>query len=840
MSDATGFVQELLRRKVLQTALVYTALAWAAIEVATTLLPVYGAGDTIVRLVVGVILLGLPVAIVVSWLFDFTPQGFRRDAGTTTPAPERGEAVARGVVIDRPPPAPATALVGRQQEVADVVALLGSDARVVTITGPGGTGKTRLAMAAAHDAASAFPGGVAFVELAAVTAAGDVVPFIAGALGVKEAETRTLAEGLASLIGDARVLLVLDNLEQVIDAASELAVLLGACPALRLLTTSRAPLRIAAEAEYALRPLSLPPAGEMPPLEDLETYAAIELFLERTRRARAGFRLTADNASAVLEICRRLDGLPLALELAAARLRTLEPDALLARLEHALDVLTVGARDLPERQRTLRATIDWSHSLLNEPEQQVFRRLAAFVGGWPADAVAHVCLDAAFRDTADAMDTFDSLIEKGLVRPPDDAGRFGMLETIREFAVERLAASGEDVLVRRRHADYFASLAAALWIDFRESRQVEAIRRADEEAANIEAALTHYHTAAVLGDEEAARRGLELCGDLWMQWHIRGLHIRAREWSRRFLDLPAAGRHDLARARALQAAAVASMTLGDVEASMRDFAEMDPLCYGRDPATATIGAIAHGVGHLSAGDIAGAGPQLVEAVRRARELGRPWELGLALSFLAIVEAARGDMAAARAHAEEAIPMQRAIDDWQGLGTALGALATVEAAEGRTDQALALYREALDAYHTCGDRPEEARILDALAWTLLDAGRPDEAREHFAASLRAYDDVGSVRGSGIALLGLAATHAAQSRGERAVRIAAAAATFAAQEGVANDYAKHTAAPRYLDAARASLDPAIVVALEIEGRALSVREVVRTALDPGDEALQMTAH
>jgi predicted ATPase len=240
------------------------------------------------------------------------------------------------------PPAPATPLVGRTDDVAAVVELLRSDVRMVTITGPGGTGKTRLAIAAANALLDSFPDGMAYVELAAVTEPAEVVPTIARALGVKEAETRSLAHGRTTIIGDRSVLLVLDNLEQVIDAAPELAALLRDCASLRMLCTSRAPLRLSAEVEYPLRPLALPRADETPPLEDLETYPAVELFLDRTRRARASFRLTSDNADAVLRICRRLDGLPLALELAAARLRTLEPDALLQRLEHALDVLTAA------------------------------------------------------------------------------------------------------------------------------------------------------------------------------------------------------------------------------------------------------------------------------------------------------------------------------------------------------------------------------------------------------------------------------------------------------------------------------------------------------------------
>jgi predicted ATPase len=559
MSDATSFLSELRRRKVIQTAIVYIALAWACIEVVTTLLPVYGFGETPVRIAVGLVLLGLPVAIAVSWLFDFTPSGFTRDMGPPAAA-EPPPAPVHEPAIARMPPAPATPLVGRADDLAAVVGLIEADARMVTITGPGGTGKTRLAIAASTALADSFPDGMAYVELAAVADPAEVVPTIARSIGVKEAETRSLAHGLASIIGERAVLLVLDNLEQVIDAAPDLAALLGDCASLRMLCTSRGPLRVSAEVEYPLRPLALPPAGEPPPLEDLETYPAVELFLDRTRRARPGFRITAENADAVLRICRRLDGLPLALELAAARLRTLEPDGLLQRLEHALDVLTAGARDLPERQRTLRATIDWSHSLLGAEEQMLFRRLAVFAGGWTHDAVAHVCYDDADDRSIDA---FESLVEKGLVRAIDGADRFGMLETIREYAAERLAESGEAETLRRRHATYYVAFAEEMNREFRGKGQLESMHRNDAESANTGEALAWLYDAGAAGDSDAVELGLRLCGELWMYWHVRGLHIRAHEWSRRFLDLADASVTPHARTRALITAAVASMTLGN-------------------------------------------------------------------------------------------------------------------------------------------------------------------------------------------------------------------------------------------------------------------------------------
>ena len=832
MARIRGFIAELRRRKVIRTTLVYAALAWVTIQVVTTVLPVFGDRETVIRVIVGIILAGLPVAIIVSWLFDFTPDGWQSDSGPpsgeTAPVVPADAAPVRGAdMITRAAPAPATPLVGRDAEMTELAATVAGGARVVTVTGPGGTGKTRLAIAVADRLRADFPGGVAYVELAAVTDPDTVVSEVALAVGVKEAESRSLAEGLATIIAERRVLLVLDNLEQVLEAAPSLAALLGECPSLHLLCTSRAPLRITGEVEFPLRPLAVPP-DEASPLEDLETYPAIELFIDRTRRARPDFRLTTDNAAAVVRICRRLDGLPLALELAAARLRTVEPDVLAQKLEKALDVLTTGARDLPERHRTLRATIDWSHSLLDDGEQSLFRRLAVFAGGWTYDAVGPVCYGPE-RD--DSLDTLESLIEKGLV-VRTHGGRFGMLETIREYAVERLAESDEGQQLRRRHAEHFGVFLARAYDDLKTPAQVDSLRRTEAESANVEEALSYLYEAASAGDEAAAASGLAMVGSLWMYWHMRGVHLRAREWSARFLGLPAGAAAAEPRGWALLAGTVAAMTLGDVATALAWSEEAEAL--GQDAAIGVLHALTFGVTWLTVGDMEQARRRLEEAEQRGREFGGPWELGLALSFMGIVETASGNLDVATARFNEALVLQRAIGDRQGLGTALGGLASVEALHGRHEQALALYLEALDAYHAIGDRPEEARILDACAWTCLALNRYDDAREYFAASIRAYEDVGSVRGTGIALLGLAATEAAEGRPERAVRIAAAAQVFSEREGIANDYARGTSAPGYLDTARASLHVERLEALEAEGRALSVRDAVRYALDPSAPA------
>ena len=358
-------------------------------------------------------------------------------AGDGLVVPERSELEGKGeaiVAIRSPLPEPSSELLGRERELSDLVGLVRAN-RVVTMTGPGGVGKTRLATEVARTLAAEFPDGAAFVGFADVTDASGFLAALAAALDVKEAEERSFADGIVSLIGDREVLLVLDNLEQIVDAAPDVAELASRCPELRLLVTSRVPLRIAAEHLYAVDPL---------PTDD-----AVALFTARAEATSSGFD-AAEHADAISEICRRLDGLPLAVELAAARVRLLGPEGLRDRLDHALELLTTGARDSHERQQTLRATIDWSYSLLDSPAQEAFRRLAVFAGGCTlADAEA-----VAGEGT---LDELEALIDAALVVQAD--GRLRMLQTIADFAREQLEASGAADEVAARHARRYAAVA---------------------------------------------------------------------------------------------------------------------------------------------------------------------------------------------------------------------------------------------------------------------------------------------------------------------------------------------------------------------------------------------
>jgi predicted ATPase/transcriptional regulator with XRE-family HTH domain len=375
----------------------------------------------------------------------------------------------RGVHPDRFSglPVALTPLIGRETDVVSVTGLLNEPAvRLVTLTGPGGTGKTRLALAVAGRLAAVFPDGVAFVPLAALADPALVVSSIAQGLGVREAAGQTVIEALVAYLRDKRMLLVLNNFEHLLPAAPLVTDLLGADRSLSVLATSRVRLRLSGEREVMVPPLALPSAGSAPGRDELAHVPAVQLFVARAQDVKSDFALTDENASAVAVICQRLDGLPLAVELAAARIKILSPAALLARLDRRLPLLTGGLRDLPDRQQTLRKTMAWSHDLLGEQERALFRRLGVFAGGWTLEAAEAV----ANRDGAvDVLEGVASLVDISLVRQsdqPDDEPRFMMLETIREFALERL---GEDTTekqaVERAHAAFFADQVLATWVE---------------------------------------------------------------------------------------------------------------------------------------------------------------------------------------------------------------------------------------------------------------------------------------------------------------------------------------------------------------------------------------
>jgi predicted ATPase/DNA-binding SARP family transcriptional activator len=551
-------------------------------------------------------------------------------------------------------PTPAQPIVGRAFDVAAVSALVRTPStRLVTLTGPGGTGKTRLALEAAHELQGDFAGGVVLVDLSPVRDPALVGSTVAHAVGVSTDVDVDLADRIAAAVAGQETLFVVDNFEHVLEAAPFVARLLAQVPEVCVLATSREPLRIAAEHDYQVPPLALPPAGAAA-LEDLAQAAAVALFVARARAARSEFELTAENASAVVDICHALDGLPLALELAAARVRLLSTSELRDRIENRLGLLADGPRDLPDRQRTLRSTIDWSYDLLDGSEQLLLARLAVFAGGWTLDAAESVC-DA-------GLSPLGSLVDKSLVRSRPDAAsgtRFSMLETVREYALERLTASGELEAVRDRHASYYGDLAVRLQPILETPAAVD---EAEREHDNVRVALAH---AVERGDGAIA---LRLCG-IARFWYARGYLGEGGSWIEHALAL--GGDPSVQRARVLYVGATIAWSNGDPERAIAYGEESLQLARELGDEMAEIGALtALGLAHQTAGNLDASLEHHHRALDAARAGGRDRWTAIALSNIADLEIMAGDHVTADELARESLEIHRRIGDVEGTGMAL--------------------------------------------------------------------------------------------------------------------------------------------------------------------------
>ncbi|HEV8054651.1 MAG TPA: hypothetical protein VGP30_07460, partial [Candidatus Limnocylindrales bacterium] len=600
-------------------------------------------------------------------------------------------------------PIPATPFLGRESELTEIGALLGrDDVRLVTLTGPGGTGKTRLALQAAASAADAYPGGVWWVPLAALRDPALVLESTAKALG---------APGqLVEHIGDTRLLLLLDNFEHLVEAAAGLALLMASCPRLTLLVTSREPLHLDGEWEYTVDPLN--------------QAEAIELFTMRARAVRRDFEANGE----VGQICARLDNLPLAIELAAARAKVMSASALLDRLEKRLPVLAGGGRDAPERQRTLRATIEWSHELLTAEEQRLFARLAVFRGGCTIDAAETV---------ADAdLDPLQSLVDKSLLRVRGD--RFWMLETIREFAAERLEASGEADGLRQRHADFFLALAEEAEDHVRQD-SIEWLDRLQADHDNLRAALDWLEATA------AGDLVLRLAGALWRFWYQKShlLEARRRLEAAVLLDAsPTAG-----RAKALHGASVATLNLGDTIGARRYAEEALELeralgnAWGVAYASMMIGnSLAEADGESR--DLVASRPRLEESVRLFRELGDQHYALIANLNLAWVTGDLGDVAGERRLHEQNLITARSIGNAGIEAETLAQMGMLARDDGRLDEAAAMVREAVRIDHRRGMVLNLATQLGRLSSVLVRLGHPTTAGRLIASSQALTEQVGA--------------------------------------------------------------------------------------------------
>jgi predicted ATPase len=724
--------------------------------------------------------------------------------------------------ILKAPPTPSTPLLGREETLDAATTRVRGGARLLTVTGYGGTGKTRFSIELFHRLVPEYPDGAAFVSLAAVTAASSVLPTVCIALEIPEAHGRSALDALCTVIGRRRMLIVLDNLEQVIDVAEEVAALVARCPALQVIATSRAPLRISTETEFSLPPLQLPPP-DMTSLDALRNCPSVALFLQRAGKAKQDFSLTTTNSAAIAAICRQLDGLPLALELAAARMRVLDPAALLQRLDHALDLLTSGDRDLPLRQRTLRATISWSYSLLDAGEQLLLRRLSSFHEGWTFEAMEQVC----YRDDERrrALDELDSLVEKGLVRVMGSGKRYALLETIRAFAAEQLHANGEVAATRHAHADCYRQFVARMAAGFRTTGQLESVRSCRDENANTRAAIQWLTACARAGDKAAGEKGLLLCGHLNWFWHIGGQHFTTRVLLDALLALATDAPPSRGRALARLAAGMASTATGEWERSLGEWAGgyEDGKAIG-DAAVAAEGLQGMGYCCLSLGRMEDAGAALDEAITRSAGGVCDFLQAISMTLKGMLRFVSGDLDAGIILIEEARRIQERLNDREGGGLALSFLAQMSFAKGDHAGALVLYGEALESLATIGDQPEVARVHCEMGWTALAAGDVAAARRAFHLGVEANEGVGSPKGTGLALLGLAAVDAADGRSERAVAIAAAAHALSERAGIVIEHPMDPGVVNRIDALKASIPRGRLDGLVANARVLSAAAVL----------------
>jgi predicted ATPase/DNA-binding CsgD family transcriptional regulator len=622
-------------------------------------------------------------------------------------------------------PASTTALIGRQDAVVAVRALLHrADVRLVTLTGPGGVGKTRLALAVAAAMGADFPDGVVFVPLAPVADPHLMLAAVAQALGVMESGGPSLAEAVARTLRPRTMLLVLDNFEHLLPAAPDVAALLAACPTLKVLVTSRTLLHLSGEHDLPVPPLALPAPEVMGTPDGLAAVAdtpAVRLFVERAQAGRPAFALTSENAAAVVQICRRLDGLPLALELAAARVRLLSPPALLARLDHALPLLTGGPRDLPARQRTLRDTIAWSYDLLTAQEQGLFRRLAVFVDGWSLDAAEAVCAGAGDLDL-DVVEGLGALVDHSLVQHTADAGgddRFAMLELVRAYAAEQLAAHGEQDGLEQHHAAYYLGLAERVEPELRGPQQRRWLDRLEAEHGNCTAVVDR---ALARGDAESA---LRLSGALELYWVRRGRQPDGHYWVTRALALD--GGTPAARARATMAAGMLAFDAGDYERTH----ELYTACLAlyrqlQLPWFVAWSLSMLGIQPIYSGDITQARARFAEGLALFQTIGDTWGIGWSLNRLGMLARGAGDLDGSRPLFEESLAFVRASGDSWSVVSVLGNRAGLAYLQGNYPAARADYLEMLSLCRESGHRQLLAWPLQGVARIVAAQGQPKQA------------------------------------------------------------------------------------------------------------------
>lgn len=666
---------------------------------------------------------------------------------------------------------PPTAIIGRRREVADITGLLADEAvRLVTLTGPGGTGKTRLSLELGHELLERFPDGVFFVDLAPIADPALVPTTVAHALGLREGGGRPPFDSLKEYLAARRMLLILDNLEQIITAASFVANLLAVAPKLKALVTSRIPLNLRGEREYPLATLPVPPPGTAPTPEQLLDYESVRLFTRQARAARPAFELTPENAAAVAGICRRLDGLPLALEIAAARIRIFPPAALLNRLDQSMKLLVGGAADLPERHQTVRAAIDWSYALLTPEEQRVFARLSVFVGGFTfetAEAVAN------WDGALDIVSGIESLVRNSLARQvdwPDDEPRFDMLQTIRDYAQEKLAESGELSAAGFAHASYFSTFAEQAMHRIMSREAMRWLPRTEADHDN-------YRAAMAWGLQTPGAAGLAARVASFLSWFwFRHSHFHeGREWTERIVRATD-GEETEAAAMAHAAAAMMANWNGDLSIALDHIDLATRLADGMGiEMNQAACRFFYGVILLNQGKHQPAYGYLSSAAELFNQLQWHWLQTTSLVHQSNAALGLGQPEQALRMLDAAYPAIREMGDQYQISWCLQNYGEIARAQGDYARARAYYREAESWAREAEAPAEDARLAHNYGYLALHEGDRDEAESLFRQSLDMFRVMVMKRGICECLAGLAAVGAARGRFTWAAPLLAAAET-----------------------------------------------------------------
>jgi predicted ATPase len=679
-------------------------------------------------------------------------------------------------------PQPVTSFVGRERELADVKRLLGTT-RLLTLLGAGGIGKTRLSLQAAADLLDDYRDGVWFVELAPITDERLVPQAAASVLGVKEEAGHPLADALVKFVRDRQLLLILDNCEHLVQACAELAGrLLRAGPELKVLASSREALRVGAETTYPVPALAVPGPGDKLALDALTQYEAVRLFIDRASAMRPAFALTVGNASAVTGICRHLDGIPLAIELAAARVRSLSVENIAARLNDRFRLLTGGNRTALPRQQTLRALIDWSYDLLTQKERALFRRLAVFAGGWTIEAAEAVGADGKLGEP-EVLDLLTALVEKSLVAMEPNGGRYRLLESVRQYAQERLDVSGDGDVTRTRHLASYLKLAEEARAGLAGAGQGAWLSRLDTERENLLAA--HAWCDRAQGGGEL---GLRLAYGVQPYWIKRGVLELGHRVMADALARPGAEARNLARCKALFGAGWFDCYMGSYKEAQRHLEESQAI---------------------------------------AREIGDKRRVAAGLQPLAMAFLGQGDLATARRHCEDALALEQELGNAHQVAAALNALAQIHRLEGDLHSAEPLFEKVMALGREMQDREMVAIALLNLAMVAIGRGSGDQARRLLLEALAIAEEIGSIPVGQSVLEVSAGLAALREEWEDTARFFGSAEARIAQTGLHRDPADEAFLVPLIARARERLGATAFANLELAARSLSYEEAMAGA-------------